>query len=140
MIKNYIIYKESGEILRTGTCPTDDFEAQANKNEFVLEGIANSSTNYIKNNSIAEKPTKPEGYYVFDFYTEQWVFDRATAELVALSKRDKLLAEGPDRISPMWWSSMTPEEQQAWTDYRQALLDITEQPNYPQEIIWPTKP
>jgi Phage tail assembly chaperone protein len=58
----------------------------------------------------------------------------------ALQKRDIFLREGPDRISPVWWSSMTTEEQKAWTDYRQALLDITEQPNYPQEIVWPTKP
>lgn len=27
-----------------------------------------------------------------------------------------------------------------WTDYRQSLRDIPEQPDFPYEIIWPTKP
>lgn len=58
----------------------------------------------------------------------------------ALQKRNALLADGPDRISPVWWEAMTLEEQQSWIDYRQALLDVTSQPNYPQEIVWPIKP
>ena len=30
--------------------------------------------------------------------------------------------------------------QQAWVSYRQALRDITDQPNYPFEVEWPTAP
>jgi hypothetical protein len=29
---------------------------------------------------------------------------------------------------------------QAWQDYRQALRDITLQPDYPLEVIWPIAP
>jgi Phage tail assembly chaperone protein len=139
-MKNYIIYNDLGQILRIGACLDGDFFYQTGQDEYILEGVADYNTQYIKNKEITNLPIKPEGEYYFDYTTEQWVFNREKAEKDTKQKRDKLLAEGPDRISPMWWSSMTPEEQQAWTEYRQALLDITEQPNYPQEIVWPTKP
>ena len=36
--------------------------------------------------------------------------------------------------------SMTKAERQAWMDYRQQLQEITLQPNYPNEVRWPTRP
>lgn len=139
-MKNYIVYNEQGKILRTGICLDDYFEQQATSDENIIEGIANANLNYISNGLIVNFPEKPIGTYYFDYTTKQWVFDTEKAIVDANVMRDILLRDGPDRISPVWWSSMTAEEQQAWTDYRQALLDITSQPNYPQEIIWPTKP
>jgi hypothetical protein len=35
---------------------------------------------------------------------------------------------------------MTQEQQQAWIDYRQALLDVPEQPGFPINVVWPSKP
>ena len=29
---------------------------------------------------------------------------------------------------------------QKWAEYRQALRDVTDQPNFPQSVTWPTKP
>ena len=43
-------------------------------------------------------------------------------------------------MSPIRWETMSPEEQQVWKDYRQALLDITEQPGWPWNITWPLHP
>jgi hypothetical protein len=139
-MKSYIIYDTLGKILRTGTCLDSDYQYQVGHDEFIMEGKAFPDKQYIVGGNIIDLPLKPEGIYFFDYTTKEWVFNIELGTEAALQKRDKLLADGPDRISPVWWSSMTPEEQQAWTDYRQALLDITEQPNYPQEIIWPTKP
>jgi hypothetical protein len=45
-----------------------------------------------------------------------------------------------DRISPARWEVLTDEQRQQVRDYRQALLDITGQPGYPDTIIWPKKP
>ena len=50
-----------------------------------------------------------------------------------------------DKISPMRWLAMTDEQRQAWTDYRQALLDIPQQPGFPwggdpARAPWPVKP
>lgn len=50
-----------------------------------------------------------------------------------------------DKMSPMRWLTMTDEQKQAWADYRQALLDIPQQPGFPwggdiDAAPWPTLP
>jgi Phage tail assembly chaperone protein len=138
---NYTIYEgQTGEVITTGIAQkeSDVVNLLSDTQQYLLE--KSYFNQYIENGIIVNMPLRPEGEYIFDYSKKEWVFDVETAIKKALYKRDQLLLDGPDRISPMWWSSMTPEEQQAWIDYRQALLDITEQPNYPQEIVWPTKP
>lgn len=39
-----------------------------------------------------------------------------------------------------WWAVVDRTMTQSEIDYRQALRDITEQPGFPQNIVWPTKP
>lgn len=139
-MKNFIVYNEVGKILRTGACQDSDFDIQATDNENIIEGIADYKTQYINNNVIVDMPVKPNGEYVFNYDTKHWEFDAVTADLKAKQERDRLLARGPDRINPIWWSSMSVEEQEAWTQYRQDLLDITSQADYPATIVWPIKP
>ena len=50
-----------------------------------------------------------------------------------------------DKISPMRWNAMTDAQKQAWTVYRQALLDIPQRPGFPwdgdpDKAPWPVKP
>lgn len=139
-MKSFIVYNTEGRILRTGTCLDGDLLYQNGPDEFVIEGTANFETQYIDNNTVVDMPSKPNGEYKFNYVTKTWEFDRATAETKALAKRNQLLKEGPDRISPLWWNSMTPLQQQEWEYYRQALLDITGQADYPEFIVWPIKP
>lgn len=58
----------------------------------------------------------------------------------ARARRDKFLQRYVDEINAVRWASMTEAEQQAWTNYRQALLDIPEQPGFPSTIQWPDPP
>ena len=60
----------------------------------------------------------------------------------ARKQRDAILSTEVDPIvsNPLRWSSMTAEQQQAWADYRQALLDVPSQVGFPHAILWPTKP
>jgi len=46
-MKNYIVYSSNKEILRTGICQDSTFYLQA-QDEFVMEGIANDSTQKIE--------------------------------------------------------------------------------------------
>lgn len=50
-------------------------------------------------------------------------------------QRNKLLQECD-------WTQIAdaPVDQEAWREYRQALRDITAQPLFPLDVIWPTKP
>jgi len=139
-MKNYIIYNNLGKIIRIGSCLDGDFLYQAGQDEYIIEGTVDPDLYYIVDNAIVELPPKPSENHYFDYVAKQWIFDYELADSKAKYTRDRLLAEGPDRISPMWWSSMTEQEQQAWTFYRQALLDITGQADYPEFIVWPIKP
>ena len=38
------------------------------------------------------------------------------------------------------WAEMTDSQKTEWTDYRRALLDITAQSGFPQNVTWPTVP
>lgn len=140
MITYYTVYKDNGEIVHTGTTQSiEDVNKLLSGGLSVLWEEAKEGQ-YVDNGVIAYLPEKPNDNYVFNYDTKQWVVDLICLDKKAKTLRNYLLAEGPDRISPLWWSTMTPEEQQSWVDYRQALLDITSQPNYPEEIRWPTKP
>lgn len=139
-MKNFIVFDEFGKILRSGTCSNEDFDNQASNGLSIIEALGNPTTQYIEDGSVVDMPPRPDENYFFNYQSRAWEADVALASLKAMSKRSELLANGPDRINPIWWSSMTQTEKDAWTSYRQALLDVTEQPNYPLQVDWPVKP
>lgn len=57
-------------------------------------------------------------------------------------KRNSLLFIQIDPIvtNPLRWEHLSQQQQQAIKDYRQELLDITDQPNFPNNVQWPKKP
>lgn len=138
-MKNFIVYVESGEIIRFGNCQDETFNLQANENEYLLEGITDGSQ-YVENGALIKIPDSPGHNFIFDYQTKSWVYDNQWAVSEALQKRDSLLKDGPDRISPIWWSSMTEKQKLDWSEYRQQLLDVTDQQGFPHDIIWPIKP
>lgn len=56
------------------------------------------------------------------------------------ANRDYLLQAVVDAMSPMRWELLSEDQKQFWRDYRQALLDVPQQPGFPQEIDWPVSP
>lgn len=64
-----------------------------------------------------------------------------TAEDVR-SQRNQILVTVVDPLvsNPLRWADLTAEKQQAWANYRLALLDIPQQANFPANVIWPVKP
>jgi hypothetical protein len=66
-----------------------------------------------------------------------------TEELAAQARgqRDALLQEVDSIVgNPLRWASFSTEQQTAWADYRQALLDVPQQAGFPNTINWPNKP
>jgi hypothetical protein len=53
--------------------------------------------------------------------------------------RDQCLGQ-VDRVNPVWYATLSPQQQQDLATYRQALLDIPQQPGWPIDVIWPIKP
>ena len=66
----------------------------------------------------------------------------AQAAAAIRAERDMKLATEVDPIAgnALRWAALTAEQQQAWADYRQALLDIPQQSGFPHNVVWPTKP
>lgn len=66
----------------------------------------------------------------------------AEAAAAIRQERDMRLTTSVDPIAgnALRWADLTTDQQQAWADYRQALLDIPQQPGFPHEVLWPTKP
>ena len=66
----------------------------------------------------------------------------AAAEANVRAQRDAILVTEVDPIvsNPLRWADMTTAEQNAWSQYRTDLLNITDQAGFPHNVTWPTKP
>ncbi len=66
------------------------------------------------------------------------------AELAASlrAQRDQRLVEEVDPIAgnALRWAALTSADREAWSDYREALLDLPAQAGFPNTVTWPTKP
>ena len=90
--------------------------------EKIKAGIKNASAVHVK---VVPYPSSPE----------------PTLEQLAIAAREK-------RYSLLFecdWTQLadvplSPEQKQAWSNYRQALRDVTTQAGFPQNIVWPTEP
>lgn len=138
-MKHFVIYQTDGRVLRYGTCMDETFNMQAQGGESIIEAEF-TGNQYVENGALVNMPEQPSDDYVFDYETKAWMLDLQIAAAKVYAKRDQLLRDGPDRISPMWWASMTAAQQQEWTDYRQALLDVPQQPGFPTDVVYPVAP
>ncbi len=93
---------------------------------------------YIDNNgAIAQMPQQPSEHHVFNYTTKQWEDPRTpeTEWPVVRSRRNQLLTASD-------WTQLPDvplATKEAWAIYRQALRDITLQPD-PFNIVWPVPP
>lgn len=57
-------------------------------------------------------------------------------------QRDSLLVSTVDPIvtNPLRWAELSADQQQAYVDYRAALLNVPQQDGFPFDVVWPTKP
>ena len=80
-------------------------------------------------------PFTPEEEAEFDLLEEQDLSKEQTIKARLLrEERNKLLAETD------WMALSDITMSDSWRTYRQDLRDITEQPTFPDEVIWPQAP
>lgn len=96
----------------------------------------------VKGQAVA-LPAKPAGQsqvaYLWDSNQDQWTPDLVRTAAQARGIRDRYLRV-VDKMNPVWWSSLSPNRQAEFTAYREALLDVTQQPGWPLVIEWPAAP
>jgi hypothetical protein len=65
--------------------------------------------------------------------------DDLAANIVRKALENRLTSE----INPVFsilWSKLTAQERAEWEAYRLLLLSVTEQPEFPKRVVWPTRP
>lgn len=110
--------------------------ADAGQGEGAIQGVFSEATHYVKHGEAVELPAKIANEPFFDYLLERWVDVVGLDPQKVLERRFKLLSDSD-------WTQMpdVPLETKAqWAEYRQALRDITLQPGYPINVVWPTKP
>lgn len=66
--------------------------------------------------------------------------DEQLANDIRLERKYKLVELDYLVMNPMRWASFTDEQKNSLQEYRQALLDITDQPTFPKSVVWPERP
>jgi hypothetical protein len=138
---NYTIYDSvSGEILYTISGTGNDIILNLVDKTYI-EGSYNQDQYYVDINTqtICNKPASPSMYHVWNPGIKTWELDTAQVTTSARQQRDRLLSE-IDRVNPVWYASLTAEQQEQLIAYRQQLLDVPQQEGFPITIDWPIQP
>jgi hypothetical protein len=139
----YTIYNpQTGEIQHTVSgLDTDQVEANLTGRSYIV-GNYNSTESYIVDGAAVSKPPRPESdihYYKFDYANKTWQIDLDQSTLRSRQLRNSLLAS-VDRINPVWYATLTSEQQAQLAQYRLDLLAVPQQSNFPNQVNWPSKP
>ena len=85
--------------------------------------------------SILMSGPRPSALHVADA-SGDWV----VSEDLARAERDYRLRCHVDCMNPAWWETLSQEDKDIIQAYRQALLDVPQQLDFPHDINWPRKP
>lgn len=132
-MKSVVYYLPNGKITRR----TVGAEVDALPEEMFLEydGHADLRLCYVDGGQIQPMPPCPSEWHEFDYATKEWVLNvEAAWEAVRYKRNQRLAASDWTQLPDV---PLTTKE--AWAAYRQALRDITEQPD-PLNIVWPEPP
>lgn len=91
------------------------------------------------------EPIGPEVFNAAKGHAAEYIAPpEPTVDLAAEVRRERnrRLREEVDPMvmNSLRWGDLTDAQRQAWTDYRRALLDVTEQSGFPDFVTWPMLP
>lgn len=94
---------------------------------------------------ITQNCTEEVPRFVDGALTQVWVVTDATAEEIAQrtsQMADEVRTQRNNLLSASDWTMLpdAPTDHQAWASYRQQLRDVTNQPGFPLNVIWPEPP
>jgi hypothetical protein len=127
----------SGRILGGAICTAEEAVANTPEGAQTLEGIYNGLEFYIANGVPTRLPPKTNDFCVFDYAAKQWIDVRTTETQWGLVRSDR-----NNRLQVTDWTQLadiSAETKALWEPYRQALRDVSSQPD-PFNIVWPTPP
>jgi|688.fasta_scaffold556800_2 hypothetical protein len=139
----YTIYDSStGEIQMTFSSHDAELTQQNLQGRAWIPGNYSSVDCYVENGEVRAKPPQPDApgqVFDFDYSTRTWQINTSRSEQSSRQLRN-LELQLIDKINPVWYNSLTNEQQQELAQYRQALLDVPQQSGFPITVNWPAKP
>lgn len=124
----FYIFNKNGKCV--GSCdqrPNED--DLASRGEYLLEFDGDCKVGYTDNNGTPAPPV---------------VIPPTPEEVAAATRkqRDSKLLDFDQKLyrNQFFWSTLTAEQQAERLSYRQALLDVPQQPGFPDAVIWPPSP
>jgi hypothetical protein len=140
---NYTVYDAvTGQIQRVFTSQDSDLVQHNLKDCVWIEGNYSSVDYYIADGNAVIKPAKPDllgQVFDFDYATKTWKINLVRSQTASRQHRDQLLSQ-VDRVNPIWYGSLTSQQQSELAQYRQCLLDVPQQPGWPESVTWPRVP
>ncbi len=127
-MKQYTVH-DQGRIIGTGVAP--------DLPEGAIEGWWSGAEYYVADGRVAAFPPRPSESHRFDYADKVWRFDADAAWAAVRARRNRRIAETDWTVLPD--VQMSEELRTQWEAYRQALRDVTEQPD-PLAIVWPRMP
>lgn len=130
MRKHFTAYEiATGKILYTGTARSVEDQVDEDGGIGAVEGRGDPRTQRVVNGKIRMIPKR-----------QRDAAARKRAMRKLRGKRAALLRDLGVTLNPLFWSTLTPAEQEAWRQYRQALLDLPKTQTDLDNITWPQPP
>jgi hypothetical protein len=129
MIYQYTTYDPTtGSLISNVSTDSLDQVTSLLAGQSYVEGWWNGDEYHVVNGVITPKPPPAPA-------------ERTQEEQATQIRRQRtVLLSLVDQINPTWYASLTQEQQQELSVYRQALLDVPQQSGFPSTVVWPTKP
>ena len=102
--------------------------------------IQESPEDFIPYKEGIELAPQSDGEIGWTWNGTGWDITSRPLEEVERERRDKYLRLHVDIINAVRWNSLTQQQKDDLTVYRQALLDVPQQSGFPTEIDWPILP
>lgn len=133
--REYTVVTSDGEVVRHGKAEVLPEPPQGCLR--LIGVLPPNAPSYWDGEVFILKPPPPSAHHIFNYTTKQWVDPRTeqTQWPVVRRQRDALLAQSD-------WTQLPDvplATKEAWAIYRQALRDVTTQPD-PFSIVWPVRP
>ena len=140
---NYTIYDPAtGQIQHLISASNQDNANLMLEGQTYVTGHYDPNMFYIDQGKPCARPPKPMHEnleHVFDWTTKTWQVDLELSGQKIKNCRQWLLQD-VDRVNPIWYASLTVEQQQQLQAYRLALLAVPQQAGFPSQVEWPSKP
>lgn len=113
--------------------------AEENPDCVLVDGASYDETFYLQNGEVKAVPPQTNPLHYFDYNAGAWVADEVSAWRQVRYKRNELLLQSDWTDTASAQARMGEAMYNAWQAYRQALRDVTSQPD-PFNITWPQPP